>query len=205
LKWIDSTERNLIQERPMDCFQQLVKIAIEQGATGVKIIPVHDIVLDERVILKCQVPLCKEYGNHLLCPPNSPSLPQFREVLKNYTNALLIQIRTPADQLGSESEESRKRAIYARANELHEVVNVVEKAAQGLGFTFAAGFIGGACKLCDPCVGVKSGKPCKYPFKARPSMEAGGIDVHRTAQRAGLVFSFDIEKEVVWNGLVLLE
>jgi predicted metal-binding protein len=189
----------------MDRFGQLIKIGIERGATEAKIIPAHEIILDERVILKCQVPLCNEYGNHLLCPPNSPSLAQFRGVLKKYSNALLIQLRTPVDQLGSESEEGRKKAIYARANELHEIANVVEKAAQELGFTFAAGFIGGACKLCDPCVGVKSGKPCKHPFKARPSMEAVGIDVHLTAQRAGLEFSPDIEKAVVWNGLVLLE
>jgi predicted metal-binding protein len=189
----------------MDRFERLVRIAMESGATEAKIIAAHETVLDERVILKCQVPLCNEYGNHLLCPPNSPSLAQFREVLKEYSNALLIQIRTPADQLGSESEEGRKKAIYARGNELHEIINVVETAAQELGFTFAAGFIGGACKLCDPCVGVKSGKACKYPFKARPSMEAVGIDVHLTAQRAGLGFSYDIEEEVVWNGLVLLE
>lgn len=103
------------------------------------------------------------------------------------------------------SEQGRKKAIYTRANELHEIVNVVEKVAQELHFIFAAGFIGGACKLCDPCVGVKSGKPCKHPFKARPSMEVVGIDVHLTAQRVGLGFSSDIEKEVVWNGLVLLE
>jgi len=189
----------------MDRFEKLTRIAIQRGATEAKIIPAHDIILDERVILKCQVPLCNEYGNHLLCPPNSPSLAQFRGVLKEYTNAILIQIRTPVDQLDSESEESRKRAIYARANELHEIVNVVEKAAQGLHFTFAAGFVGGACKLCDPCVGVQSGEPCRHPFKARPSMEAVGIDVHLTAQRAGLEFSPDIEKAVVWNGLVLLE
>ncbi len=187
----------------MGRFEKLIRIAMERGATEAKIIPVDEIVLDERVILKCQVPLCNEYGNHLLCPPNSPSLAQFREVLKKYSNAL--QIRTPADQLDSESEEGRKKAIYARANELHEIINIVEKAAQELGFTFAAGLIGGACKLCDPCVGVKSGKPCKHPFKARPSMEAVGIDVHLTAQRAGLEFFPDIEKEVVWNGLLLLE
>ena len=189
----------------MDRFEKLNRIAIEQGATEAKIIPVHDIILDERVILKCQVPLCNEYGNHLLCPPNSPSLAQFRGALKKYTNAILIQIRTPVDLLDSECEEGRKKAIYARANELHEIVNVVEKAAQELGFTFAAGFIGGACKLCDPCVGVQSGEPCRHSFKARPSMEAVGIDVHLTAQRAGLEFSPDIEKAVVWNGLVLLE
>jgi hypothetical protein len=36
-------------------------------------------------------------------------------------------------------------------------------------------------------------------------MEAVGIDVHLTAQGAGLEFSPHIEKEVVWNGLILLE
>jgi predicted metal-binding protein len=100
----------------MDRFGQLIKIGIERGATEAKIIPAHEIILDERVILKCQVPLCNEYGNHLLCPPNSPSLAQFRGVLKKYSRALLIQLRTPVDQLGSESEEGRKKAIYARAN-----------------------------------------------------------------------------------------
>jgi predicted metal-binding protein len=54
-------------------------------------------------------------------------------------------------------------------------------------------------------VGVKSGRPCKHPFKARPSMEAVGIDVYLTAQKAGLGFFYGIEDEVVWNGLVLLE
>jgi predicted metal-binding protein len=189
----------------MDRFEKLIKTAMERGATEAKIIPVDEIVLDERVILKCQVPLCNDYGNHLLCPPNSPSLTQFREVFKKYSKALLIQLRTPAGRLDSSSEESRKKTIYARAKELHEIVNVVEKVAQELHFTFAAGFIGGSCKLCNPCVGVKSGKPCKHPFRARPSMEAVGIDVHLTAQRAGLAFSYNIKTEVVWNGLVLLE
>jgi hypothetical protein len=36
-------------------------------------------------------------------------------------------------------------------------------------------------------------------------MEAVGIDVYLTAQKAGLGFSCGIEDEVVWNGLVLLE
>ena len=40
----------------MDCFQQLVQIAIERRATEAKIIPAHEIILDERVILKCQAP-----------------------------------------------------------------------------------------------------------------------------------------------------
>jgi len=189
----------------MDRFKKLIQTAMERGATEAKIISAREVVLDDRVILKCQVPLCNEYGNHLLCPPNSPSLDHFREALNKYSKGLLIQLHTSRDQLDSMSERSLKKAIYARANELHEIVNVVEKAAQELGFTFAAGFIGGACKLCDPCVGVKSGAPCKHPFKARPSMEAVGIDVHLTAERVGLGFSPDIGKEVVWNGLVLLD
>ncbi len=189
----------------MDSFERLIKCAVERGATEAKIIPVQKIVLDERVILKCQIPLCNEYGNHLLCPPNSPSLAQFREALKKYSNALLIQVRTPRDQLSSKSEQSLRETIYARANVLHEIVNGVEKLAQELHLTFAAGLIGGACKLCIPCVGVKSGGPCKHPFKARPSMEAVGIDVYLAAKKAGLRFSYGIEDEVVWNGLVLLE
>jgi predicted metal-binding protein len=52
---------------------------------------------------------------------------------------------------------------------------------------------------------VKPGGRCAHPFKARPSMEAMGIDVTATTEKAGLeVPSYPIDQSVTWTGLVLL-
>lgn len=88
---------------------------------------------------------------------------------------------------------------------MHHIVNQVEKAAYDMGFRFAAGFIGGACRLCPECVGVGSQTPCRYPYRARPSMEAMGIDVCATLANVGLAIEFPPKKEVLWTGLILVE
>jgi predicted metal-binding protein len=41
--------------------------ALELGATQAKIIPVQEIVVDDRVPLKCQIPRCFGYGAGAHC------------------------------------------------------------------------------------------------------------------------------------------
>jgi len=74
-----------------------------------------------------------------------------------------------------------------------------------MGFGYAVGFIGGPCRLCVTCTGPFSSEQCRHPFMARPSMESVGMDVALIAKKAGLSFSVPAVKEVVWNGLILLE
>jgi predicted metal-binding protein len=88
---------------------------------------------------------------------------------------------------------------------LLEIVGAVESAAFKKGMRFAAGLVGGSCVLCEQCVTEKSSKVCRHPFRARPPMEAVGIDVIKTAQNAGLPIRLSFSKNVIWTGLVLLE
>ncbi|UCE81580.1 MAG: DUF2284 domain-containing protein, partial [Methanobacteriota archaeon] len=50
----------------------------------------------------------------------------------------------------------------------------------------------------------QSGEHCRYPFEARPSMEALGIDVFKTCGNAGLPLYFSSKKRARWTGLILL-
>lgn len=50
------------------------------------------------------------------------------------------------------------------------------------GYYKAFGMGAGPCRLCDVC-DLEGG--CKHPDKARPAMEACGIDVFKTARKAG--------------------
>jgi predicted metal-binding protein len=63
--------------------KQLQNDAIQLGATAAKLIPISSVVIDERVRLKCLVPLCGKYNQNLMCPPNLPPVEEFRKSIKN--------------------------------------------------------------------------------------------------------------------------
>jgi predicted metal-binding protein len=88
---------------------------------------------------------------------------------------------------------------------LHRVVNRVEALCFAAGYRFAAGLLGGTCCICKKCVGISSGLPCRHPLKARPAMEAMGIDVVATVQKAGLFLSFGQDEGRSWVGMVLVD
>ena len=181
--------------------QKIISELEQAGATRTLLIKAGDVVVDERVRLKCRVPICDAYGRNLMCPPHVPPVEEFRTTLAKYTDALLIQLTVSLP----EDPEGPKKEVFDAAKKLHELVNLGEKTAFEEGFRFATGLIGGCCRLCDECEGVKPGGRCAHPFKARPSMEAMGIDVTATTEKAGMeVPSYPIDRSVTWTGLVLL-
>lgn len=176
--------------------KKLIGRLMQEGATAARLINVSDIIVDERVRLKCRVPLCNTYGRNLMCPPNVMAVSEFRLALAGYDHAVILQVSAAL----SDSEGDP----YSAAVRLHELVNTGEREAFESGFRFAAGFIGGCCRLCRKCVAETSGRKCRHPFRARPSMEAMGIDVLATAGRAGLNFKFPVKDTVTWTGLILI-
>ncbi|MBZ0156920.1 MAG: DUF2284 domain-containing protein [Alphaproteobacteria bacterium] len=210
--------------------KQLEKFALEKGAHRAKVFNARDVVVDERVRMKCQIPLCPHYGRALTCPPNVPTVEEFRKALAHYSKALLIQTASPiAGSMESCSREEAKE-LYAKpakaakkkggekqevmedfgnmkaaAVKLHRLTNETELRAMSLGFHYALGLIGGECMLCPECVGAGSSQGCRRPYEARPSMEGVGIDVVQTSIRAGLPFDIPPKKEIVWTSLLLVD
>ncbi len=199
----------------------LCKMAKEFGATNAIFFDAKDVVVDERVRLKCLVPVCDDYGLNLMCPPHVMSVQEFREVLAKYNWAILIQIDEPipVEMIKEIQQANDVAALYKSTKfldsykksfnpvklKLHRIVHKVEAQAFALGYRFATGFIGGSCKLCPECVAISnSQEPCRHPFRARPPMEAVGIDVFKTAENAGLPFDIPPKNKTVWNGLVLV-
>lgn len=180
-----------------DNFRQLQSEAIQLGATKAKLIPVPSIVIDERVRLKCLIPLCDQYNRHLMCPPNLPSVEEFRKSLKRYSKALFVQLSF--GKTGKVSKvEIRRHGLL-----LHKIIHQLERKALSLGYPLAAGLIGGSCKLCRECAGPAG--PCRRPLMSRPSIEGMGIDVIHTAKKIGLPFDFSSKNHLFWNGLLLID
>ncbi|MBO3802936.1 MAG: DUF2284 domain-containing protein [Candidatus Brockarchaeota archaeon] len=123
-----------------------------------------DVVTAEWVRLKCQFG-CGGYNQHLTCPPFTPTPSTMRKILDEYEWAILLRFKATS-------------GVNTR-----ETVSRVERAAFLSGFYKAFGLASGPCDLCERC-NVKEAV-CRKPDKARPSMEACGIDVYATARGAG--------------------
>jgi len=176
---------------------QLQIEALQLGATKATVIPISSISIDERVRLKCLIPLCDKYNRHLMCPPHLPPIEEFRKCLKKYSKALFVQLSL------AKTGKISKAEIRRYGLRLHQIINQLERRALFLGYPLSAGLIGGSCKLCRECVGPAG--PCRRPLLSRPSMEGMGIDVIYTAKRIGLPFDFSSKNRLFWNGLVLIE
>ena len=60
--------------------------------------------------------------------------------------------------------------------------NAVEKRLKDKGFSKAFGLSAKPCDLCDPCTIATN---CQFPEKARPTLQACGIDVNETISSNG--------------------
>ncbi len=188
----------------------------ELGAVAAASMPSRGVVVDPRVRLKCMVPVCASYGRNLQCPPHVMSVEEFSTALSKFGHVIVIQYPIPMDSKFIESnfsrrplEEVRETGTYLEkiTKSEREFVNLlcqIEKEALNMGYRFATALSGGACRLCDECVGI-SGEPCRHPFKARPAMEAVGIDVFQTAKNAGIPFELPAGDHPVWTGLLLVD
>jgi predicted metal-binding protein len=219
------------RERELSSFlRKACRHALDLGAADAIPLSASEIVLDERVFLKCLVPVCSFYGRNLMCPPNVMPVSQFRRILAEYSAAVLIRIENPQGKTKKEAGKPGDLsgvwrsadlsmngkaadqgldgryflALNGAKGKLLEIIERTEAICFQAGYRFAAGFSAGGCVLCDQCVGAGGSQGCRHPFRARPSMEAMGIDVVATAERAGLKLSFGQETPTSWVGLVLV-
>jgi len=159
-------------------------IARNHGFEQATLLPAKKIITAPWVRLKCQHG-CERYGIGLQCPPHGLDHQQTREMLADYSWAMVIAGMPPG-------------------KEFHNNILALEKKAFLSGYHKAFGFIAGHCPICDQC--PADGK-CRFPDKARPSMEGSGMDVYETARRAGIPLEPVREKiqYVKYIGLLLLE
>jgi len=173
--------------------------ALELGAAAAEIIPSSQIVVDERVRLKCVVPRCLRAGETPNCPPYTPELDVIREAFRKFTWAILLNTHVEpleAYAPGSGQSKAEQRQTLLFHQKTSEIVYEIERLAYKNGYYLAMGFSGGSCKdyLCHGliCQFMDSGR-CRFPHRARPAMEAMGINV------------FDLIRKVGWEAYPLLD
>jgi predicted metal-binding protein len=172
----------------MESLEIYCRKAMEGGMEGAKVIDPHSIVTAEWVRMKCQFG-CPGYGGRLCCPPHTPEPDVTRKVLDSYEKALFVHQR---------SNQGR------RAKDFNETLVRLEIEIFLDGYYKAWSMGSGPCRLCKECDVTDH---CKHAYEARPSMEACGIDVFKTARDHGFPIEVVRSHEETRNiyGVILVE
>ena len=178
-------------------YRFLEKEAFKLGCTDASVILADQVVVENRVRLKCMVG-CPTYGKNLKCPPYTPSIEEFRNILNEYSFAMVVKFKGP--EMIKEGETKFWRdfdessitwsEISHYYKDMLTILLELERTAFNKGYTFATAFFAGRCKLCDEC-NIEEG--CLNPIMARFSAEAMGINVLKTSENAGITLRFNTE------------
>jgi predicted metal-binding protein len=141
-----------------DRLKSFLKRIVELGADEAKVVKTESVETAAWVRLKCQYG-CDGYGSSLCCPPNTPSHWETQKIIDGYELGLL--------------------AHFGMNGSATKAMVILEREAFLQGYYKAFAFGAGPCTLCKSC----HVEGCKHPDRARPSMEACGIDVFATARR----------------------
>jgi len=182
------------EERLMTDLETFREKALELGAATAEKIRASQIVVDERVRLKCTVPRCLRAGETPNCPPYAPELDVVRKAFAKFSWGILL--KTHLEPMGNYTPKSGQEQNLLFHKKSGEIVYELERLAYKQGYHLAMGLGGGSCKdyLCRGliCQFLDSGR-CRFPLQARPAMEAMGIDV------------VDLISKVGWEAYPLLD
>ena len=163
-----------------------VKLALDAGASDAVVVSTDQIVVDERVLMKCRFPLCSEYGACINCPPNTGTIDEMRSRIRAFKYAVVIKLDIPGERICGAA--ARGDAGVEDLKKLIKIISEVESAAFYDGYYFATGFSSASCHFVW-CRGLEcqaiAGKGCRHRARAYASMEAVGIDVFRLAALLG--------------------
>ncbi len=163
--------------------------ALDQGIDEAKVVHPISVVTAPWVRMKCQYG-CTGFGQRLCCPPFSPTFEETRKILDSYSTILLLHShRTPGDKKGMKKFNA----------------TIVDLEFQAFldGYYKAWSMGCGPCQLCETCDPKGA---CVNGKRARPPMEACGIDVYQTARNSEMPIQVARTREGPWDmyGLVLL-
>jgi len=165
-----------------------VKMALQRGVDDAAVVETSRVVTAPWVRMKCQFG-CAGFGQSLCCPPRTPTPDETRQILDSYTHGILLHRHIKKG--GKAVERLSQTAVD------------LERTLFLDGYYKAWTLGSGPCGRCKEC----NMEACVHPDKARPSMEACGIDVFATARayRFPIHVVRDVADERDFYALVLVE
>lgn len=175
------------------------QMALDLGMTDAAIIPADKVYVQRRVRVKCIIPKCPAYGSSAHCPPHSLDTKDIAEIVSGFKWAILTKLNVDSELVGGDdslvtddegkiipTKKLKKLLNFYRL--VSDVVTRIEHQAFYDGHHLAIAFAAGSCRshYCNfmDCAVLK-GEPCRFPGRARPSMESASMNVYKMVAEAG--------------------
>ena len=120
----------------------------------------------EEVVAMCKQNYCGMYGKTWTCPPGVGDLAHLKAKCLAYENAFVFTTKHDLEDSFDIDGMDRAREIHAK------IERELQTALSGQNFLCLGA---GACNVCKTCTYPTA--PCRFPGKAKTSMEACGISV----------------------------
>ena len=160
--------------------EELIRLALENGAAKAEIISVDQIVTSAEFREACRQNICGLWGRCWMCPPDVGEIEPLMAELRTYQHALWYQtIGELEDSFDFEGMTETKKQHLRISQKIEEKV----KPVLGRHLHLSCG----GCGLCERCTRLDD-QPCRFPDKAMTSLEAYGVDVYQTTKTTGLKY-----------------
>jgi len=161
-------------------FPEVDSILRQAGLCDCLWVAPSSMTVSQWVRMKCMFG-CPDYGKNASCPPHVPSVQECRELLGEYSHAVLIHLvcDVHSEERGSWCASYQKLLVEAE----RQIFLAGHEKAFLLSFD--------NCNLCGEC--TADPRDCRLPYMRRPTMEAFAIDVYSSVRRLG--YSISVKKD----------
>ena len=153
--------------------KELEKMFKKYGYDDYKWINPRHIVVAQWTRMKCMFG-CKNYGKCGTCPPNTPSVSESKEFVREYKICAVFRftkkVKKPEDR-------------FAWTRQINSKLLKLEREVFLSGYYKAFLLFMDSCNLCEACPGVRP--LCENPKMARPTPESMAMDVFATVRKIG--------------------
>lgn len=170
----------------MDVLDIVLNTAKKHGIDEALIIYTSKVEIKNWLVMKCRYG-CKYYGKNHSCPPYTVSPEETRNLMREYTRAVLVIGR---DNSGQDSKLFKKAMLD------------IENALVLNNFNKALALTTGPCIGCEECLHTDH---CPFPEQKRPALEGMGIDILATAKKFKRNIDIQTQQNFPNFGLILLD
>jgi len=146
----------------------------------------------------CKQNACGQYGKNHMCPPAVKGIEEWKQEIMSFGQTVLVSKVYQTN--GSFDLKGMQKAGVNFEKTLRKIKEEVKIQFQG-NKTMVLG--AGPCLFCKECTYVED-KPCRFPDKPHPSVEACGIDVVKLSKTIGMKY-YNGENRITYFGLILFD
>lgn len=183
---------------PLRLLKELKEKGKAYDLMDVVVVSSEKILVAEWVHLKCRYG-CQRYNTSWCCPPATPGPKEVREILKEYSTALILMGMHKSPGFYKRDSSRRLQQVKCWKGSL-----VLERFLFLEGYYKAFALVGEVCVLCKEC---SYPTECKFPQERRPTVESFSIDVIGTLKGLGIKTSVakDLSEVFSYFSIILLQ